>query len=548
MKNNFSLRIIFVLSALFAQTYLFGYTDDKGYEVVDTNFVESDEFDAASKLETDTLIDIETSPIADNHKKHVYNDTVWTNTVLGRRVHLQRLEGIDSLVLPRRSVAIPVAEALGIDFIVWAYDRFLQNEGWAKVDGKTIEHNLKTGWILDNDSYSGNQFSHPFHGSMFYNAARYHGHSYYASALYPLVGSMVWEYFCETNEPSYNDFLSTGIGGSAIGETTYRISDIVFDNSKRGVERAFRELIGGFLNPARGFHRLFSGQMWKTSPVRGKIVDPEPFSVDVSLGWRFLTEMRHKGRHKNLGYVKFTMDYGEHFDEKSHHKPFDFFHIHGLLNISSKDPTFSDLFIKGRIATKQFSTNSGWNYDLGLYQVYKYIDNYGLDGKSEIRQNPGDLALLSEACSFGGGLYMEKIGRHTSFSNDLLIDGIGFGCTTADHFRPRRYNYASGFSITDEVRFSINNRLSVGNEFYFARLFVMKGSENGDPTDRNKWYWGDKGNNSIFMNRAYLQVNLSSNFKFSAEHLLYYRRSNYAAYERVHAKSHELRMGLVYSL
>ena len=82
-----------MLSALFAQTYLFGYTDDKGYEVVDTNFVESDEFDAASKLETDTLIDIETSPIADNHKKHVYNDTVWTNTVLGRRVHLQRLEG-----------------------------------------------------------------------------------------------------------------------------------------------------------------------------------------------------------------------------------------------------------------------------------------------------------------------------------------------------------------------------------------------------------------------------------------------------------------------
>ena len=82
----------------------------------------------------------------------------------------------------------------------------------------------------------------------------------------------------------------------------------------------------------------------------------------------------------------------------------------------------------------------------------------------------------------------------------------------------------------------------------FARLFTMKGSETGDPSERNKWYWGDKGNSSVFLNRAYLMLNLKYNFKLNCEHQLYYRRSNYTAYPTVHAKSQELKVGLVYNL
>ena len=255
-------------------------------QILETTYTDTISADAAF---SDTI------PFKPGKTIYTNNDTTWINPVLGSRVHLQRLDDFDTLVVKKRKTLTPILESLGINFSVWAYDRFYHNAGWAKVDDKTIKHNLECSWILDCDSYSGNQFSHPFHGSMFYNAARYHGHSYYASALYPLVGSFVWEYFCETNEPSYNDFLSTGIGGSAIGEATYRISDIVFDNSKWGVERIFRELIGGFLNPARGVHRLFSGQMWHRSQDRGKMVEPEPFSFDISAGGRFMTEMRRKG-------------------------------------------------------------------------------------------------------------------------------------------------------------------------------------------------------------------------------------------------------------
>ena len=549
-RESYSLgKLISLLAFFFLHTTII-MAGGHNYILEDLNA--GDTLDIAT-LEINETADIDSIPadtIAGQPEKNIFtnNDTTWTNPILGSRVHLQRIDDTDTLVTKKRKTVIPIVESLGINFSVWAYDRFFKNAGWAKVDGKTIKHNLGCTWILDPDSYSGNQFSHPFHGSMFYNAARYHGHSYYSSALFPLVGSFVWQYFCETNEPSYNDFLSTGIGGSAIGETTYRISDLLLDNSKRGVERFFREIIGGFLNPARGVHRLFSGQMWHVSPDRGKMVEPEPFSFDVSVGGRFMTEMRRERRHRSLGYVDFTLDYGEHYDEKDHHKPFDYFHVHAMLNLASSHPTFADLSINRRIARKQFASSHDWHYDLGLYQLYRYIDNYGENNTSESKRNPGDFPLLSEACSFGSGLYMEKTGRKISFSNDLLINAVPFGSTTADHFHPRRYNFASGFSITDEVRFCLNNKVIVGDEFYFARLYVWKGSKTGDPNDRNKWFWGDKGNNSIFLNKAYILINLPYHLKLKAEHQLYYRRTNHEVYPKVHAKSQEIRVGLVYSL
>ena len=238
------------------------------------------------------------------------------------------------------------------------------------------------------------------------------------------------------------------------------------------------------------------------------------------------------------------MDYGEHFDGKDSHSPFDYFKVYGMLNLSGNDPTFTRIDIKGRIATKQFNTGKGWSHDLGMYHVYKYIDNYG-DKKS---QRPGDYALLNEACSFAAGLYSEKVWPTVAFSNDFMLDAIGFGGTTADYYKVRRYNFASGFSLSNDARFCINNKFVVGYEFYFARLFSFKGSKVGDPTDRDKWAWGDKGNHSVFMTHTYMNIFLKHDLKLNLEHQLYYRRSNYECYEHVHAKSHELKVGLIYSI
>ena len=66
--------------------------------------------------------------------------------------------------------------------------------------------------------------------------------------------------------------------------------------------------------------------------------------------------------------------------------------------------------------------------------------------------------------------------------------------------------------------------------------------------EANPYFWGDKGNNSILMNRAYLNINLKYNIKLNVEHILYYRRSNYDQYPHVRAKSYEMKLGLIYSI
>lgn len=469
-------------------------------------------------------------------------DERYTDSITGKVVHYFRLSENDTLVTPDHNALKPILESMAINFAVWGWDHYVTDRGWADVDGKIVRRNLKHDWVLDTDSYSGNQFSHPFHGSMFYNAARYHGLNYYQSALYPLVGSMVWEYFCERNPPSYNDFLSTGIGGSAIGETTHRITDLVFDDSKRGASRVMRELFGTLLNPARGVHRLISGESWHVRPSRGRHEDPEPFTFDFGAGTRYVHAMRGDHHTKNIPYIDFNVNYGDRLEKKDKPKPYDFFRVHLLINLGGGNPTFNDLDIRGRLLSHQFGDVDGWRHDLGLYQVYRYIDNYNTDGDDR----PGQFALINEACSFGGGIYSEKRNAHSIFSHELMVDAIGFGGTTADYFQPRRYDFGSGFSARDEVRYVLNRRLTVGDDFYYARLFVPKGPE--DPGNRGNTYWGDQGYNSIFYNKAYLQLTIIPRLRLDAEHVLYYRRSGYKHFSNVHAKSYEVKMGLVYSM
>ena len=478
----------------------------------------------------------------DYRQRYFHNDTLWFDDATGRRVHLQRLSVLDSLVTPNKLVIWPVLESLGINFGVWAWDCFVADHDWARVNGHVIKENLKSPFVLDYDSYSGNQFSHPFHGSMFFNAARYHGHSYYTAAVYPLIGSVVWEYFCETNKPAFNDFLSTGIGGSAIGEATFRTSDIIFDNSKRGFVRVIRELVGTALNPTRGLHRLISGESWRYSPARGKRVQPEPFSLDVGLGSLYAHELRHRERSKRNGYVEFLLNYGDPFMKRGKRQPFDVFTMHLNLNISGHNPTFSLVDIRGRLFGKTFNTSKDWMHDLAVHQTLKYIDSYG----DEDEERPGDYALVNEACSFGVGLYSKKNGPKWSYFNNFLLNAVAFGGTTADYFQGRRYNFASGFSIHNDQRITLNRILSLSHDIYYAFLMVPKGP--ADPADRGDYNWGDKGVNNVFIHRIGLAVNLRYHFKLKVERNAYYRISNYHDFDHVRAKSFDIRFGLLYSM
>lgn len=476
-------------------------------------------------------------------------DSISYHPITCERVHLQRLDDEDTLVAVRPNALKGLLEDELLNVSILSYDAFVQNRDWAHLTWRTLETNFTHKPVWDTDSYSGNQFSHPYHGSLFYNTAREHGLSYGVSLLYPVLGSASWEYMCETNLPAINDLLSTGIGGAAIGEVGYRTSDIFFDDSRTGLSRVMREIIGTVLNPVRGVHRLFSGEMWRVSRSRGKKVEPEPYSFTIGTGVRSMGASLNEHAQMDVPYFEFDLKYGERFraaDKTS--RPWEYFSVHLLANMKSDNPSVGELEILGRIANREIDLPHDWKFDVGMYQALKYLDHYG-----KYEQNTRDFAIISEAVSFGGGFYAEKMHRRYFLGNELILSGVVLGGYNSDYPAYRRYNFGTGFSVRDNFQFALNRHFLLGDKLYFANLWtptnitpetVAQRQADNEPVD----CMGDAGHTAMLYNTAYLHVNVAHNLRFGVGHTLYFRRSIYKYQPNVTARSHEYKIGLIYSL
>ena len=151
----------------------------------------------------------------------------------------------------------------GINMGVWAFDRYIRKADFAYINGRTIKDNLKHGFVWDNDAMGTNMFMHPYHGSLYFNSARSNGYNFWQSGLFAFGGSFMWEMFMENEYPSTNDIIATPIGGMALGEVTYRVSDLILDDRKTGWSRFGLEFAGFLVSPMRGLTRIINGDAWK---------------------------------------------------------------------------------------------------------------------------------------------------------------------------------------------------------------------------------------------------------------------------------------------
>lgn len=158
---------------------------------------------------------------------------------------------------------VPTAEILAVNIGLWAYNRYYKDYGFARINLSTMADNLGGGWVWDEDQFSINQFGHPYQGSFYYSSARYHGHGFYTSTAYTALGSLQWEYFMENEAPSYNDLLTTTLGGAMLGEITFRLSNAMLDPRATGLERIAREVGATAVNPVNGLNRLISGETFR---------------------------------------------------------------------------------------------------------------------------------------------------------------------------------------------------------------------------------------------------------------------------------------------
>ncbi len=163
----------------------------------------------------------------------------------------------------RRSLGGAVGEIVAINLLVWSFNEYIRGADFTQVSPRSWWENISGGFTYDDNHFTTNMFAHPYHGSLYHSAGRSNGFNYWESLGFSLFGSAMWECCGETHPPAWNDWIATGVGGAAVGESLYRLSGTVLDNTATGSERTWREIGAFALNPVRGFNRLIT---WSLGP------------------------------------------------------------------------------------------------------------------------------------------------------------------------------------------------------------------------------------------------------------------------------------------
>ena len=155
----------------------------------------------------------------------------------------------------RKSYWIPAAEIIGFDLLLNGFNRTFIDDAY-KSNLTSIRHNLRSSWNVDNDPFTTNQLGHPYQGSIYHGFARSAGLNYWESLGYTVLGSAAWEIAGETTPPSRNDQITTGFGGSFLGESLFRMANLVLEQSD--LPKFWRELAAAAISPPPGFNRAAS--------------------------------------------------------------------------------------------------------------------------------------------------------------------------------------------------------------------------------------------------------------------------------------------------
>ena len=182
----------------------------------------------------------------------------WKQAWAEKRSKLVFADSTMALPTPKRPWQA-LAEVTGINVGVQLFDRWALNSDFAQTTLNSLKHNFTDGMVWDNDFFITNMFAHPYHGNLYFNAARTNGLTFWESAPFSLLGSAMWEFLGETEPPAINDIIATTCGGIAIGEMTHRLSLTILDDRERGFNRFLREAVATIVNPIQGLHRIISG-------------------------------------------------------------------------------------------------------------------------------------------------------------------------------------------------------------------------------------------------------------------------------------------------
>jgi hypothetical protein len=280
-----------------------------------------------------------------------------------------------------KSYLIPVVDILAFDVAVNLFNRYASDSPDYSVSFKSWKNNLTGRWVYDSDTFSINQFGHPYQGSWYHGFARSAGLGYWEASAYTILGSFVWEEFGENTSPSINDQFTTGFGGSFLGEPLFRMASLLLESGDSGKPRWLRELGAFALSQSTGVNRLaygdrFDGVFRSNNPavytrvalgvnINSTVisnVNTTPDAVDGPTPQSYKT---------GEGIADFTIAYG--LPGKpgyTYKRPFDYFHFQFTAATSN---IFENVMSRGLLFGTTYSWGDSYRGIWGAYGSYDYI-------------------------------------------------------------------------------------------------------------------------------------------------------------------------------
>lgn len=341
-----------------------------------------------------------------------------------------------------KNFGLAAAELVGLtELLPWTVNR-LARSPWAYISTATVRYNLQTGFIWDNDSFATNQASHSYHGSVYFNAARTNGFSFWESAPFVVAGSFLWEMFLENQPASINDVVNTTLGGMVFGEVQFRTSNMIYDNTASGLQRLLREVGGFVVNPIGGVNRLIHGEMWKdfqNPPDRL----PSRLYIELDGVYRHGSGPVPDGEGLDQGGLSFLMRYGDPF-EGVHRHPFEYFDVSVSL-LTPHSAFITEIEARGLLVDRKLSASPSAEQRLGLFLGTSYFNHgesvYGAQAFSAAHMLMVPLGKETELRTEAGLLGMPIIGVGVDYPRENAASTSGV-----------TYNFGAGFGAQASAR------------------------------------------------------------------------------------------------
>lgn len=426
---------------------------------------------------------------------------------------------------PWRALAI----GTGINLGIFGFNRFATKEDFAYINFKTIARNLRTVPVWDTDLLSTNFIGHPYHGGLYFTAARANGYSFYESIPFTLLSSLVWEFTLENEPPSLNDIISTPIGGASVGEVTFRLTDLILDNRATGGNRFMREFFAAVIAPTRFINRWVTGEVNQHGPGRGNYVPDFPFAGKVSITGRSAID---NDKRQKYGISATTeIEYGDPFDYEVE-KPYEWFDLKAQLGVIASRFSLTEINIIGALRTFELYDKNNWQVYGGLFQHLNYFNP-----KVTISDNNEFLPFyISESTSAGVGILAKKETKNFGLKARLFANGVALGASKSDYFNldNRDYNIGSGFSLKAMAEVSLYDRVRLKVKAENYNLYSWKGYDKDLNFDEFTKYeishlntQGERGVARMYYLSLNAECDITSNSYIGIERNRYIRHTRY---------------------